>query len=134
MTGEALPGGLRTFIRFGIVGVASNGMLYVMYLALVGLGDLQPVVAATAAWVVGVASTFIVNRSWTFGHDGPPRSAFIRYGVLYASAYLLNMALLLLLVEQAGWPHQLVQGVLVLLFGLCLFLGQRFWVFREVTP
>jgi putative flippase GtrA len=80
--------------------------------------------------VVGVAISFLLNRSWTFGHTGPRAPTFLRYGFLYTSTYVLNILLLVLLVDQAGLPHEFVQGVLIVLFGLSLFIGQRYWVFR----
>lgn len=124
------PHDIRAFARFATVGIASNALLYLLYLMLADVAGAQPVVAATMAWVVGVAVSFLLNRSWTWGHTGPRAPTFVRYGLLYATAYLLNILLLLLLVDGAGLPHQPVQGVLIIVFGLSLFLGQRFWVFR----
>ena len=121
---------VRTFSRFAAVGIASNTLLYVLYLVLSAGVGLRPVTAATVGWVVGVAISFVLNRSWTFGHTGPRGSTFVRYGFLYAAAYALNILLLVLLVDRAGLPHELVQGVLIVISGLSLFLAQRFWVFR----
>ena len=128
-----LPQDVRVFARFATVGIASNALLYVLYLVLAsGLG-VAPVVAATVAWIVGVTVSFLFNRSWTWGHTGPRGSTFVRYGLLYATAYVLNILLLMLLVDRMGFRHELVQGVLIVLFGLSLYLGQRFWVFRSGT-
>ncbi len=131
MTRVTLPRDVRVFARFAAVGIASNALLFLLYLALVGGAGLQPVLAATFAWVGGVAATFLVNRSWTFGDTGPRASTFARYWSLYAAAYALNIVLLVLLVDGAGFPHELVQGVLIVVFGLGLFLGQRLWVFPK---
>ena len=131
MARAMVPHDVRLFARFATVGIASNALLYVLYLVLsVALG-MQPVLAATVGWVVGVATSFLLNRSWTFGDSGPRTPTFLRYVLLYGTAYLLNMLLLLLLVDRAGLPHQLVQGVLIVVFGLTLFLGQQFWVFAS---
>ncbi len=130
MTWAMLHHDVRVFARFAIVGIASNALLYVLYLVLANGAGLPPVVAATAGWVVSVANSFLLNRSWTFGHTGPRGPTFLRYGLLYASAYVLNVVLLVLLVDGAGLPHELVQGVLIVLIGMSLFMGQRYWVFR----
>ena len=122
-------GELRTFVRFAVVGIASNATLFVIYLVLTALGT-EPLVAATLMWILGVALTFTFNRSWTFRNTGSVAPALARYGLLYGTAYVLNLALLVLLVNRAGLPHALVQGVLILLFGVGLFTVQRIWVFR----
>jgi putative flippase GtrA len=131
MTKAVLPHDVRVLARFATVGIASNALLYGLYLVLAGMAGFEPVVAATVAWAVGVSTSFLLNRSWTFGDSGPRIPTFLRYGLLYATAYVLNILLLVLLVDRAGLPHELVQGVLIVVFGLTLFLGQRFWVFAR---
>jgi putative flippase GtrA len=121
---------VRTFARFAAVGLSSNALFYFLYLVLAAGFGLRPVLAATVGWMVGLTISFLSNRSWTFGHTGPRAPAFLRYGLLYATAYVLNILLLVLLVDQAGLPDELVQGVLIVVFGLSLFVGQRYWVFR----
>lgn len=130
-TRAMIPHDLRVFARFATVGIASNALLYVLYLMLSVAIGLQPLVAATIGWIAGVSVSFLLNRSWTFGDSGPRTPTFVRYAALYATAYVLNMVLLVLLVDGMELPHELVQGILIVVFGLCLFLGQRFWVFPE---
>lgn len=120
---------VRAFARFGVVGITSNALLFVVYLVLTALG-MEPLAAATLMWILGVAISFVLNRSWTFRHSGSVGPALVRYGLLYATAYGLNLALLALL-TRAGYPHALVQGILILVFGVGLFIVQRTWVFRQ---
>jgi putative flippase GtrA len=130
-TRTMLPHDVRVFARFATVGVVSNALLYVLYLILAVAIGLQPVLAATIGWIFGVGSSFLLNRSWTFEDSRPRTQTFVRYVTLYATAYVLNMVLLVLLVDRAGLPHEAVQGVLIVVLGLSLFLGQRFWVFSS---
>ena len=88
-------GELRAFARFAVVGIASNATLFVIYLILTGLGT-DPLVAATLMWILGVTMSFALNRSWTFRHTGSVAPALARYGLLYGTAYVLNLALLVL--------------------------------------
>ena len=118
------------FVRFAAVGLASNAFLFLAYLLLTSVG-LDPVLAVTLVWVIGVAITFVFNRSWTFRYTGAVTPALIRYGLLYGVAYALNVLLLLVLVH-AGYPHAIVQGVLIVLIAVGLFTVQRLWVFRKV--
>ena len=43
----------------------------------------------------------------------------------------LNMLVLVLLVDRAGYPHLWVQGAMILVLAVMLFLMQKLWVFRE---
>jgi putative flippase GtrA len=130
MIDQRLEATAGEFARYAIVGIASNGVLFVFYLLLTGAG-LEPKLAATIAYGAGVLQTFVFNRSWSFRHAGARGPALGRYIVAYASGYVLNMAVLATLVDGAGLPHQWVQGITILALAALLFLLQKFWVFRD---
>jgi putative flippase GtrA len=114
-----------------VVGVASNVLLYALYLLITRFGT-EPKVAMTITFVLGVTQTFVMNQGWTFSYQGSRSRAYLRYWVAYAFAYTLNLAMLILFVDVLGYPHQLVQGLLVLTIAALLFAAQKFWVFRNV--
>ncbi|PQJ97471.1 GtrA family protein [Chromatium okenii] len=116
--------------RYALVGVASNAFGYFLYLLLtnVGMGYKS---AMSLLYIVGVAQTFIFNRSWSFRHQGAMRGAFVRYVISYAIGYLLNLSVLWLAVDYFGFPHQIVQGAMIFTLALMLFLLQKYWVFLE---
>jgi putative flippase GtrA len=118
------------FVRFAIVGIVSNAMLFVLYLVLTQLA-MGHKLAASLAYAVGVSQTFLFNRSWSFRDGGALGPAFIRYLATYAFGYLLNMLVLVVLVDRMDYPHQWVQGAMILVLAVMLFVAQRFWVFRE---
>lgn len=115
-------------VRFGIVGLVSNAVLYLAYLALTALG-MGPKLAMTLLYAVGVAQTFLFNKRWSFRHGGAYGPAFVRYCIAYAVGYAINLGALALLVDAMGYPHQAVQGVLILLLAAFFFLLQKFWIF-----
>lgn len=117
-------------IRYAVVGIASNLALYVLYLALTAFG-VGPKSAMSGLYLLGMLQTFMFNKRWTFSHVGAHRGPFIRYVLSYAFGYLLNLAVLLILVDWAHWPHQIVQGVMILILAAMLFLLQRYWVFAK---
>jgi len=121
------------FAKFAVVGLLSNGILYLAYLLLTYLG-VGPKAAVSILFAVGVTQTFLVNRGWTFRYAGNPKRAYIRYWAAYGIGYILNIAMLDILVDVMGYPHRVVQGLLVLLIAGFLFLLQKFWVFTDVTP
>lgn len=117
-------------LRFAVVGLASNAVLYLAYLALTTTG-LGPKLAMTLVYAIGVTQTFLFNKRWTFNHGGRHDTAFARYVSVYAGGYLANLLVLAWLVDDLGLPHQIVQGVMILVLAGCFFLLQKFWVFRE---
>src|SRR5262245_55905746 len=118
----------RQFLRYGIVGLTSNGILYLVYLGLPA-GGVGHKTAMTILYTCGTVGTFFLNRSWTFGHGGPMRRSLWRYAAVYAFGYVENLAALYVLVDLAGLPHQIVQAILIFAVAVTIFLLQRFWVF-----
>jgi len=119
------------FSRYAFVGLASNALLYALYLLLTFLG-IGPKTAMTLLYLIGVLQTFHFNRGWSFRHEGRRSPALVRYVAAYLLGYALNLAMLLLLVDHLGWPHQWVQGAMIVSLAVLLFLLQRYWVFRPV--
>ena len=123
----------RQVVRFTVVGLVSNALLFGLYLLLNSAG-LTHVTSMTAVYAIGVAQTFLVNRSWTFGHAGRLGGPFVRYIVTYALGYLLNLGLLTTLVDGLHLPHAWVQGALIFVVAAFVFVLQKHWVFRLAAP
>ena len=119
--------------RFAVVGLVSNLVLYLVYLALTEWG-VGPKTAMTGLYVLGVLQTFVFNKRWTFRHRGHVTPAFVRYVIAYAIGYVLNLAVLWLLVDHLGLAHQWVQGGMILTLALGFFLAQKYWIFPVRTP
>ncbi|MFN3809358.1 MAG: GtrA family protein [Roseateles asaccharophilus] len=122
---------LRQIARYGVVGLLSNGIGYGLYLLLTFLG-LGPKLTMSLLYVVGVLQTFLFNKRWTFQHDGSLSVTFVRYLLVYALGYLVNLAALCVFVDYYGWVHQYVQGAMILILALGLFSAQKLWVFRSL--
>ncbi len=116
-------------IWFGVVGFASNLVLYLVYLGLTSIG-LGHKIATSILHFVRVLQTFVFNKKWTFRHHGHQMVTFMRYIKLYAFGYLINLAVLIVMVDQLVNSPERVQGVLVL--AVLLFVLQKAWVFRSL--
>lgn len=116
--------------RYVVVGLVSNGMLYLGYLGLTWAG-MGHKLAMSLLYAVGVLQTFVFNKRWSFEHDGATHTALARYVTAYACGYLLNLVVLMTLVDDLGLPHQWVQGAMICFLAVMLFLLQRYWIFRS---
>lgn len=111
----------RRFSRYGIVGLATNLSLYLIFVLLLRLG-VSPVVSAGLCYCLGVGMSYLLNRRWTFGsNDGHGRDLpkfLLAYGVGFAST-LLTISLLV------SWlPAELAQilniGITAVVIYACL--------------
>lgn len=120
----------RQLMRFLIVGTLTNLSLYLVYLVITWLG-LDHKLAMTLVYIGGVIMSFSLNRNWTFSHNGHLTSSFLRYSLLYLFGYFLNLTGLFLLVDIAGYPHQVIQLLIAMLLAIFFFVFQRVWVFSK---
>ena len=117
-------------IRYIIIGLVSNLLLYLIYLSLTGL-SIGHKTAMTLLFAIGTMQTFVFNKRWTFAHQGFFQTSFLKYLAVYGFAYLLNLMSLLVFADYLGLPHQIVQGVMILALAIMLFILQKYWVFRK---
>lgn len=80
-------------------------------------------------FVIGVLQTFLFNKRWSFRYAGTDKSVLGRYIAAYVFGYLLNLAMLVVLVDWAEFPHLPVQAAMILIVAALMFLLQKFWVF-----
>jgi len=118
-------------IRYGLVGVVSNVVIYFVYLLLTYLG-VEPKTAMTLVFIIGASIGFIGNRKWTFAHQGDSSSAALRFLAAYAMAYMLNFFCMWVAVDRMGIPHYLVQAVNIMVIAALLFLAQKYWIFAVI--
>lgn len=116
------------FVRFCIAGAALNAFLYLGYLVLTGLG-LTPTTAMTALYTVGVGCSFWLHQGWTFREMAARRGAYLRFGLVYLIGYGLNYGGLRLFVGALGYPHRIVQAVMVVVVAASVFALLRAVVF-----
>lgn len=115
-------------IRYGLVGVGINLILYLGYLLIYHLG-LEPKKSMSLIYFIGVSIGFYSHREWTFAHDGDSRRAMVRYVISHILGYMINLFLLFSLVDHLGYPHELVQGVAIFIVAAFLFIAFKYWVF-----
>ena len=119
---------LRQSVRYVSVGLGSNLLLYVCYLALTmhGIGHKF---SMSIAYIAGVMISFFVNRRWSFGHTGSAHWALARYIGAYLIGYFLNLLILIAGVDFLEFPHQVVQAAAIVVVAGTLFIIHKCWVF-----
>lgn len=82
ITAQSLLPELLRFLRYGAVGIVTNTSLYVIYLGLLYLG-LSPQLAVGLCYGLGVAMSYVLNRSWTFKSAGKHSSDLPKFLLAY---------------------------------------------------
>ena len=130
---SAPPSNFLRLSRYALIGAGSNAGMYAGFVLLCRAG-MDAKASMTCTYAAGIAFTFVFNRRWTFRDYHAYRGSFLRYCVVYAAGYLVNLAALWFLVDRLGWSHDAVQAALILLVAAGLFLAQKHWVFRAARP
>ena len=118
-----------TFVRFGIVGLATNISAYIAYLILTVL-SINPITAMSIIFAIALIVGFIAHSKYTFVQDRNTPQFLLKYLFVYAIVYAVNFLLLLLFTEFLEFPHQVIQAIAILICGLTLYKLQKNFVFN----
>lgn len=129
---EKTRGSFLELTRYAFVGIVSNLAGYLVYLLITFLG-VEPKMAMSLLFIIGVTIGFVGNRKWTFAYQGDTTRTARRFVVAYAIAYMLNFICMWIAVDRMGIPHYLVQGVSLVVISALLFMAQKYWIFA-VNP
>ena len=116
-------------LRFGIVGLLNTVLgLAIIFAAkaFLGLGDLA---ANLLGYGLGLVCSFVLNRSWTFRHEGRAFAAFWRFGIAFAVAYVLNLLTVFGLRDAMSVNSYLAQAGGVIPYTISFYLLSAYYVF-----
>ncbi len=122
------------FVKFGIVGVSNTLIFFLVYTLLLKVFGVWYVAASGIGFAVGAINGFLWNRAWTFkGHVGDALTP-VRWFVVQSSGLLVNLGLVYLFVDGAGFGKLEGQAVTIAIVTVLTFLANRAWTFRGHTP
>lgn len=129
--GLSTPGNWAQLVRFAVVGGSGVVVNLAVYTALVAGAAVDYRLAATVAFLVAVGNNFTWNRLWTFrARDGHAGFQAARFLVVSLGAFLLNLAVLELLVAVVGVGEVPAQAIAIATATPANFLGNKLWSFR----
>ena len=120
---------LGKFLLVGLSGYVVNLAVFAFSLEVLSV---HHVAAATIAFGVAVMNNFWWNRHWTFaaraGHAGFQAARFFAVSVI---AFLIQVAILELLVTGPDLPKLLAQAISLAMATPVNFVGNKMWSFRS---
>ena len=114
--------------RYGVVGVFSNLLGYIIYLLITWLW-LDPKLAVTFMYPVGAATAYFGHVRYSFAYNGRVSHGLARYAIAHMIGYGANIGILYLFSDRLGYPHQLVQAMAIVAVAGILYLLFRYFVF-----
>jgi dolichol-phosphate mannosyltransferase len=124
------PANWLELVRFGLVGASGYGLNLAVFAFVVHAVGANHRVAALCAFLVAVANNFLWNRRWTFrSHTARAQHQAVRFLVVSVGAFLLNLAVLELLVAGAGLAAVPAQAIAIGAAMPVSFLGNKLWTF-----
>lgn len=114
--------------RFLLAGIVNTlGSLAIIYLAkVVGISDMA---ANAMGYGVGIILSFVLNKKWTFQHEGPVLSTFVRFIIVIGLAYLANLAVVLGTIYIFNINSYIAQALGIPLYTAVAYIGSRWYVY-----
>ena len=127
---EKWGGSLRQIIRYGVVGLLSNLLGYLVYLLITWLG-VDPKLTVTLFYPLAATIAYSGHAKYSFSYKGGHAGGFSRYVVVHVFGYLLNITTLYFFVDVLFYPHQLVQLCNIFLVAGFLFVAFKYFAFQS---
>ncbi len=133
---ERLAGVLRsgfdaTAQRYAAVGLVVTLLSYALLFTLVAAFSLPSVLSNFLTLLFGLTLSFILNRQLAFRHKGAVWPAFARFAAVVASAYMVNLAVLHLLLVRFQVVEMAAQFLAFSTYTVLAYVLHRFWTFAE---
>jgi len=131
--GTQRPGNWLQLFHFGAVGATGYVVNLIVFTLLNGAADLNHLLAAVGAFAVAVTNNFLLNRHWTFRHQGSAEAHAGFQAARFLTVSLVglgvNLAALAALVDGAGLGELPGQAIAVAVATPVNFIGNKLWTF-----
>lgn len=115
--------------RFAVVGMANTCLgLSVIFAckAILGLGDVE---SNALGYGLAIVAGFVMNKHWTFEHQGQPAKAFARYLLVLMLAYAANLTTTLYAIDILHLNSYLAQTAGIVPYAVTGYVGGRLFAF-----
>lgn len=117
-------------IRFVFVGGINTLVGYGSYVILVFFG-VHYIIANTLATVIGITTSYFSNKYFTFKVLKKSSAEIIRFVLVYAVGYFINLGILYVLVDVMG-GNRYISGLITLLVTTMLsYFGHNYFSFKK---
>lgn len=117
-----------SLIRYGIVGLVTNALLYGLFVVLIRLG-LSAVLSAAVCYALGVTLSYVLNRRWSFASAASHRHDLPRFLFAYGIGFLATMIFIAVLTHVLA--PEVAQALNIGLTAITIYLSLRLLRFGQ---
>jgi putative flippase GtrA len=117
--------------RFAIVGLANTAAGLSIIFACKAVLGANDVVSNLAGYSFAVLLGFILNKRWTFDHNGEAAVTFARYLLVLVLAYAANLFTTLVAIDILHLNSYLAHAAGIVPYTLAGYTGARWFVFNQ---
>lgn len=123
---------MTQFSRFLLAGFANSALGYAVIFACMYLGGLAPEISNALGYLVGLVVSYFLSRHFTFRSAGRRSTEFLRFVVVFLTAYATNFITLVVLIRGLGMHAALSQVIAGVVYIGAAYLLNRRYVFRSI--
>jgi len=122
---------VNQIFKYGSVGIVTNALGYIIYIAVANLLGINPPVAAIISGLLVISLSFYLNKRFSFDNNNKSIGLAVNYFILYGIAILFHSLIVFIFSNILGFAHEIIAGINIILISCSLFLIQKFLLFRE---
>lgn len=122
---------LKQAIKYGVVGASNTLITAIVIWIMMKLVGLSDVASNVIGYIAGVLNSFVWNKRWTFQSTAGWKSSGIRFGVVFAVCYLLQLGFLFVLEAVLPIDAYYNQLIAMAFYTVINFLFNKYYTFKE---
>jgi putative flippase GtrA len=121
----------KYFILYGVIGVISALLDFVVFNRMVALTDCSYIVANIVSVHCGVVCSFTLNRQFNFKVKDQPIKRFVTFYIVAMIGLLISSLLLVQFIEKAGLDTKPAKALTILITAVFQFIMNKTITFRK---
>lgn len=121
---------MNQFSRFLLAGVANTALGYAIIFGCMYLAGMSPELSNAAGYTVGLLVSYFLNRHFTFRSAQRRSTEFVRFALVFVTAYTANLVALIFLVRALAVHAGLSQVIAGVIYIVTAYLLNKHYVFR----
>ncbi|MGO4185780.1 GtrA family protein [Paenibacillus sp. MCAF9] len=117
-------------MKFIVVGILNTIVGFSVFYLSLEVFHFNYLVSLVISHIIGVTNSYLWNKSWTFNIRYHSFSMVLKFGLTYLLTFIINSALLVLLVEIFKQNPVISQLFSMVITTAISFVGQKYWSFK----
>lgn len=122
---------IKQAIKYGFVGLGNTLITAVVIWVMMKVFGVSDVLSNIIGYAAGVINSFIWNKKWTFKSSVSWTAGAVKFGVVFAICYLLQLGLLLYLNKTLTIDSYYNQLIAMAFYTVINFVMNKFYTFKS---